>query len=705
VPAPGKYGKYYIFTLGFTNAVGDYFIDQYVVYALVDVEANNGAGQVLEKNKILYRNLHGHFTISALCENGAYWLIGETNENVVPAIGTDRIYAFRIDEKGVSTTPVISAPVNIRSSGAYKFSPAADKIVFSYNGNGSEATAIADFDPATGRVANLKNIGPCCAHVAEFSSNGHMLYLSQDSTLLQYDISSNDFGTILQSRRIIASQGPYIGGLQLAPDGKIYVSRASSKALSVIEDPDQAGEDCHYKPNGLPLNTEAPYYLPSFATNLLYNSPVNIAPAGNDKKVCADEKTVLGNSALRKATYLWEPANYLDNPNLPNPTFRFTLSTDTTIELSYQLTVDDGICPRTDVVKVTVHPLPEPPQIKGSRSVCPGVEGVTYQVKAKEGYTYQWLVEGGRIVSGQGSTAIQVNWAGIRPDAYVEVRAITPSGCNSQAAYKVWINPELQTETPVGASQVCLNDKNGQLYSVTGTNGSIYTWEIQGGEIVSGQGTSQVRVNWSDTGRHRLWLSEQSITGSAVCYGTSDTLAVSVFKDDSSSLDLRQVSIISNSSADIQGQIRSSLPFHDSVFVYRSTFGQDNWTKVAGIKPSEKLITFTDTGLNTEQNTYQYRITTTNFCKEPIESALHQTIRLSAQVKEASEEIFLSWNAYQGWTNAVLHYQLWRRLDEEEEYTLVATVAANRLEYTSAHATSGFVHYYKVKAVETLTWL
>jgi gliding motility-associated-like protein len=704
IPAPGKRGKYYIFTLGFINAVGDYFIDQHLVYALVDIEANNGAGAVVEKNKILYKNLHGSFTISARCENDTYWLLGETNENVVPGIGTDRIYAYRIDANGVSDTPVISSPVSIGSSGGYRFSPSGDKLIFSYNGNGPSGTALADFDQLTGRVSNLRNLTSCCSHVAEFSSSGNMLYISQDSTLIQFDIRTGNLAGMLASRKVVASRGSYIGGLQLAPDGKIYVSRAGTRAFSVIENPDQPGEACQYKPDGLPLPADAPYYLPSFATNFLYNSPATTALAGDDKVICINESTVLGNIAQTSVTYLWEPATFLDNPNLPNPTFRYTAATDTVVVVTYQVTVDDGVCPRTDLVNVTVQPLPEQPQITGSRSVCPGVEGVTYQVEAKERYTYQWVTEGGTITKGQGSTAIQVNWAKSRPDASVQVTATNAAGCSSHSLFKVRINAVLQTETPAGATQVCLNNKDGQLYGVINTNGSVYTWGINGGEIVSGQGTSQILVNWTNTGTHQVWVQEESTTTDTVCYGASDTLVVSVFED-TSSVDINFVSIhpTNTSSADIEGHIQAKLNFTDSVFIYRRSSGEDVWTSVAGLISAENKFSYTDSGLNTADVSYQYKVSTLNFCKEPIESTVHQTIRLTAQAREGPPQILLSWNPYKGWKNPVAAYQVWRRLDEEENYILLATLAPGMLSHTILNTTDGFVHRYRIKAIETLT--
>jgi hypothetical protein len=133
-------------------------------------------------------------------------------------------------------------------------------------------------------------------------------------------------------------------------------------------------------------------------------------------------------------------------------------------------------------------------------------------VVAKEGYTYQWVAEGGNVINGQGSAAIEINWGKSRPDAFVQVTATNPSGCKSQSVLRVRINTILQPEEPQGAGLICVNNRDGQLYTVTSTNGSIYTWGIEGGVLVQGQGTSQIRVNWNGEGIHRLWLQEKNIT-------------------------------------------------------------------------------------------------------------------------------------------------------------------------------------------------
>ncbi|WP_378410421.1 gliding motility-associated C-terminal domain-containing protein [Rhodocytophaga aerolata] len=705
IPAPGKAGKYYIFTLGFINAVGDYFIDQHLVYALVDVEANNGAGAVLEKNKILYKNLHGSFTISAKCANDIYWLVGETNESVVSGIATDRIYAYRIDANGVSESPIISSPIRMSSSGGYKFSPTSDKLVFSYEGTGPSATVIADFDQLTGKVTNLRRIASCCAHVAEFSSNGTMLYLSQDSTLLQFDMRNGDQNAILNSRNVISNSGSYIGGLQLAPDGKIYISRANTKALSVIEKPEQPGEECMYTPGGLPLGTDAPYYLPSFASNLLYNSPVNRALAGEDKILCVNESIRLGNVSQANTTYRWEPANFLTDATSANPTFQYTNPTDTVVVLTYQVTVNDGICPRSDVVHVTVHPLPNPPQIIGNLVVCPGTQGVSYQVEnATPESTYKWNIQRGTILAGQGTQGILVNWDSIRVDASIEVIATNAAGCTSQTLLQVRVTERLKPGIPQGATQLCLSNKDGQVYNVPYTNGSLYTWGIKGGVLLSGQGTAQVTVNWDSEGIHQLWLQEDNRTAKASCYGTSDTLTVTV-EATPFSLNLNFVSIPTekNNQVQVQGQISGFFDFTDSVRIYRRQQGAVNWMKVASIRPTDTLFTYVDEEITSENNPYAYKLAGLTMCNEPVESTIHQTIRLSATVTEAMNQIHLSWNAYEGWGNRLAVYQVWRRVDEETDYTVWATLPADVLTYTSADITDGFIHHYRIKAVEHTT--
>ena len=126
LPRPDSESQYYIFQVSQANKTSN----TRVIYALIDVEANEGSGSVIQKNVMLYANLHGSITVSGNCESG-YWLVGETNTNVVDEDHCDKILAFRINEHSVSTTPVISSPVCIGNSGSYRLSPNGKKLFFS----------------------------------------------------------------------------------------------------------------------------------------------------------------------------------------------------------------------------------------------------------------------------------------------------------------------------------------------------------------------------------------------------------------------------------------------------------------------------------------------------------------------------------------------------------------------------------------------
>ncbi len=76
-----------------------------------------------------------------------------------------------------------------------------------------------------------------------------------------------------------------------------------------------------------------------------------------------------------------------------------------------------------------------------------------------------------------------------------------------------------------GESLVCQDHEN--IYTTTDNSGSTYFWEVSGGSIVSGTGTHEIVVLWTDLGQAHLLVTETSVEN---CEGTSDTL--DIFIDD-----------------------------------------------------------------------------------------------------------------------------------------------------------------------------
>jgi gliding motility-associated-like protein len=707
VPKPGSLNLFYIFYTSQVNTNINTQSNTAVMYCVADINANNGQGEVLEKNKIIYQDLHGSFTIISNCKDDSFWVVGEANWNVRIDVGTDVVLAYEVTASGVSSTPVVSKPITIGASGNFKASPKGDKLVYDYNdGFDNEGAPISgkglfSFDKASGAVTFLAELDKH-GWWSEFSASGNMAYviLRPSGTLLQFDISSGNKEVILGSRKVISNQASNYADVQLGPDGKIYL--LGNNAFAVIENPEESGLACSFVKIDTVDFANFPV-LPSFPAAPFYK-PVTMKPdlsvvanAGNDTSVCVNETVQLGSEYYDGYTYRWEPADFLDDPTLARPVFTYPAYADTIQELAYVLHVHDGHCERTDSVTVTVFPM-FGPAIRGSQSVCPGVVEVQYQTPSREGYIYNWDVQGGNVVSGQGSATIQVNWGASRPDAQVSLKVASTYGCESGLyTLPVRINPELIPETPQGLASICLNQSSAIAYETVNTNGSVYTWGISGGDIESGQGSHAITVNWHGVGYHSLWLDEMSSTIDTICYGSSDTLHVRVYQD-TTSLEIRYVSVDYNNLDQVNtvGAMQHPLLKREFVNLMRREWGQDDWMKVAEL--NKNTLTYTDESVQTNTTSYQYKLQSINDCDEMIESSIHRSMLLSGLADTLTDHVQLNWNAYEGWPDGVAYYEVWRKLDNQPDF--VHFTRANTTEFRAAVGQDAFKHQYIIKAVE-----
>jgi hypothetical protein len=177
------------------------------------------------------------------------------------------------------------------------------------------------------------------------------------------------------------------------------------------------------------------------------------------------------------------------------------------------------------VLNVTVHPNPVP-TITGDNASCVGYSNVVYSTEAGMA-SYTWaLSSGGTITSGQGTHQVHVTWNS--PGTHtLSVIFTTVNGCSvgTPTQYNVIVY-SVDQPTISGANIACANSGLYLVYS-TETGMSDYQWTISaGGALISGQGTSQVEVNWTSGGNKSVSVNYTNPNGCSALNPTVFTVTV-----------------------------------------------------------------------------------------------------------------------------------------------------------------------------------
>lgn len=410
-----------------------------------------------------------------------------------------------------------------------------------------------------------------------------------------------------------------------------------------------------------------------------------VADVGDDIVKCKWE-TITADATIAGATYRWSDGITTGSRPIID-------------EGLYTVTVMADGCSATDSLLVENFPGPPQDSIYGTPSVCPFVTDIAYSVDVAPNSSYRWIVEGGTI-SSQQQNAITVNWEGPNASAMVKAIVSDEHGCDGDTLkYPVRVNVVLLPEVPFGPDTLCFNKSQQIVYSTPPTNGSVFQWNISGGEIASGQGSPEIVVNWNE-GLNKLWIEETSVTTDTVCSGISGELAVFVFRD-TSELYLNYVSVDTTDPSVMHVNWRvyqQSATQEKQVELNRRPQGSTEWTIVASlpstIQSSDDAVDLATNGI------YEYRLNLTNFCDEPLSTVIHNNIFLTGTADSTTGVINLQWNHYSGWEEGVDHYEIWRRIDADAGYHFFTRLSPNENTYSSAMAADAFEHKYVIRALK-----
>jgi len=678
VPYPGTNHQYFVFS----NDCRENYHRSGLNYTIVDVSINNGT--VIEKNINVHKP--GTEALSAVGKCGCireqqYW-IAAAKENE-----PGEIYTYFLDKDGLHPTPVTSSFKFEGWVQYLKFSPDGTQAAFYLRSSGTQNSAsviVADFDFLSGQFSNFRNYSTTNGYATlEFSPNGKILYFRNETILYQMTIDQDKIYPVFQWNDF-----PFHGNLQLAPNGRIYFP---SGEVGVINFPNLSGDAIDINHRAFQIG-HLGHGMPGFISSLLYQDLG--ADAGKDTILCSGQSLRIGPDQLDQGvSYLWEPIENIDNHLLPNPVFNYVNPSDSIQTFPLILTASDNYCSQCDTIKISVLPKQDE-TIYGPYSVCPGVEGVNYNIRKNIAYDYVWEVAGGEITAGRNSDLVTIDWGPTNSNAFLKVKVIPKyNNCDTLILEKkIRINVELQTDTPRGNTQVCSDlISNNHLYEVTYTNGSTYEWGIENGIILSGQGTNQVIANWQDPGfPGKIWVEEESITPDTVCYGVSDTLFVNFFTD-TTSLSIMLVTVLDNEPEKILLLHDNPSDQYSGNFIINRSNG-NTWSPVA----DSEAGFFLDDQVNVHNFSYSYALSALSKCLNPVNSLPHNTLLLQYSTGENSVD--LNWNAYSAWDQLDYEFEIWKKTGKDDTLSFVQNVKSSQLSYSFENLRSGLDNLFRVSA-------
>ena len=262
IPKPNTTGVYYLLSVPHVGADNIY-------YSTIDFRSNP-AGVVTATNVPLYTGgINSTEKVTCvLQENGTdFWLVSHEYNN-------DKFVIHKITNSGILFHKKISTGIIHRNNGAgwMKFSLDGKKLVVAtFLQNRLE---IFDFDIKTGNLTLDESFYVDKPFGVAFSPNSKLLYITNGNSegggaLRQYNLTASSIsasGTVIRS--LVTSSKDFPSCLQIGTDGKIYVNRAHSRYMGVIQNPNVLGSRCDYDHNHIDLNPSNQ----SFATLTSYAS-------------------------------------------------------------------------------------------------------------------------------------------------------------------------------------------------------------------------------------------------------------------------------------------------------------------------------------------------------------------------------------------------------------------------------------------------
>lgn len=440
VKRPGSASEYYVFHIDEEGGPDG------LRYSTVDMSLAAGMGSVTVKNVLMYTPSSEKLCAVRHCNGTDIWVLTHDYSG-------NNFKAFLVTAAGVGLSPVVTAigtsyynaGINMGGPVAQmKFSPNGRKVGVAMQFISQAAITggfeLFDFDNSTGVLSNMQALGTAtsAAYGCEFSPDGTKFYgtLSITSRLIQWDLCTGNNASVTIPSQFPAGPGNYFTSLQLAPDGKIYLSR-SGTTLGVITSPNAAGVLCNYSDagpylapygnmqpgatNGLPGFPAHPFLdLP--APTFTYSENCQTATFTPAPQICFGSGLLL----LNRSWNFGDPASGTANASsLTFPSHTYQAPGTYTVKLITYYTCHSD----TAILPVTISASAPALNVAGSFTVCKG-QALTYTATGADTYTWS-----------SGATSSTIALSHTATASYSIVGTNTVNGCRASRSFTVQVAP------------------------------------------------------------------------------------------------------------------------------------------------------------------------------------------------------------------------------------------------------------------------
>ncbi|MBO6496119.1 MAG: gliding motility-associated C-terminal domain-containing protein [Roseivirga sp.] len=464
-------------------------------YSIVDMKADNGRGDVVMKDVVLYANNTERL---ASFEGGdGYWLVAHEYGN-----NTFRSYPITPDGIG---TPILSSAGGVHSynnastaQSGMKFSSTGERIAVSIVEGNEDYVELFNFDTNTGEITEFEyridlnegSAGTDEVYDVHFSPGGNKLFATMNNRsggspggrILEYRVDSMSTETTRlasQTNIAAATTGLNFGQIQTGPNGVIYVA---------VETPGNPSGSAFVSSINVNEDTSATSGITAQAVALTVGNsrlglPNIVQSNANPQQepgmtapdeVCVEQRVEMTGSGTSDIdVFVWSITSQDDNSTVfsaegQDTAYVFPAEQSGMFNISLNISNRCGF-DTTLVQPIEVHPIPDPPLIPQSIALC---EGDTHILDALgEGnpdnpdLTFEWTDSQGNVVST--SRTYEVT----QQEIY-SVTISNPLGCSSSG--ETFVGPPFEIQLPESAT-IC---QDGSLTLDPEVNADNYIWTV-----------------------------------------------------------------------------------------------------------------------------------------------------------------------------------------------------------------------------------